>query len=472
MSANFSAMLLRMKTINLLFLLALSIMVYPQSVATRLSNAFGQFEQDPQMVNGMASLYVVETKSGKVVFEKNGKIGLAPASTQKIITSVTAYELLGKDFRYKTEVGYLGTINNGTLNGPLLIKPSGDPTLGSWRWSSTKEDVVFKRISDALQRSGIRQYKGIAIDVEGWNSESIPDGWVWGDIGNYYGAGADAFNWHENQYDVQLRSGAVIGSPVSIVGTKPQLYQYHLRSELKAAAKGTGDNAYIYFTPGAEGVIRGTIPVEEKSFTISGAIPSPKLQFASSLEKMLTERGIKKEVAGSVFVERYESNVQTIHTEFSPTLDSIIYWFNKKSINLYGEALIKTIALQKKGKGDTEEGISVLKDFWKVRGVPVTELNMVDGSGLSPANRVTTKAQVTMLQYAQKQSWYRGFYYSLPEFNGMKMKSGTIGNVKGFAGYHTSKEGLTYIFSFLVNNYNGSANALVQKMYKVLDNLK
>jgi D-alanyl-D-alanine carboxypeptidase/D-alanyl-D-alanine-endopeptidase (penicillin-binding protein 4) len=54
----------------------------------------------------------------------------------------------------------------------------------------------------------------------------------------------------------------------------------------------------------------------------------------------------------------------------------------------------------------------------------------------------------------------------------MKMKSGTIGNVKGFAGYHTSKEGVTYIYSFLVNNYNGSAPALVQKMYKVLDHLK
>jgi len=472
MSANFSAMLLRMKTINLLFLLALSITVHAQSVSTRLTNAFSQFEQDPQMVNGIASLYVVEAKSGKVVFERNGKIGLAPASTQKIITSVTAYELLGKEFRYKTEVGYTGTISNGALNGTLLIRPSGDPTLGSWRWTGTKEEEVLKRIGDAVQKWGIKQYNGIAIDVEGWNSESIPDGWIWGDIGNYYGAGAEALNWHENQYDVQLRSGAAIGSPVSIVATKPQLYQYHLRSELKAAAKGTGDNAYIYFAPGADGVIRGTIPVDEKSFTISGAMPSPKLQFASALEKALTERGIKKNESGSVFVESEAGNVQFIHIEYSPSLDSIIYWFNKKSINLYGEALIKTIAYQKKSKGDTEEGISILKDFWKGKAVPVTELNMVDGSGLSPANRVTTKAQVTILQYAQKQPWYQGFYYALPEFNGMKMKSGTIGNVKGFAGYHTSKEGVTYIYSFLVNNYNGSATALVQKMYKVLDHLK
>jgi D-alanyl-D-alanine carboxypeptidase/D-alanyl-D-alanine-endopeptidase (penicillin-binding protein 4) len=54
----------------------------------------------------------------------------------------------------------------------------------------------------------------------------------------------------------------------------------------------------------------------------------------------------------------------------------------------------------------------------------------------------------------------------------MKLKSGTIGGAKGFCGYHASKSGKQYIVSFIVNNYNGSASALVQKMYKVLNVLK
>ena len=54
----------------------------------------------------------------------------------------------------------------------------------------------------------------------------------------------------------------------------------------------------------------------------------------------------------------------------------------------------------------------------------------------------------------------------------MKMKSGTISDVKGFCGYHRSREGREYIFSFLVNNYNGRASAIVAKMYRVLDVLK
>ena len=166
----------------------------------------------------------------------------------------------------------------------------------------------------------------------------------------------------------------------------------------------------------------------------------------------------------------YESD--TIYTHYSPSLDSIIYWFNKKSINLYGEALIKTFAHEKQGFGSTDSGVAIVQKFWKEKGLSDKELNIVDGSGLSPLNRVTTHAQVEILKYAKNKDWFPSFYNSLPEYNGMKMKSGTIHDVKGFCGYHKAKNGKEYIFSFLVNNYNGSAGDLVKKMYTVLDNLK
>ena len=100
------------------------------------------------------------------------------------------------------------------------------------------------------------------------------------------------------------------------------------------------------------------------------------------------------------------------------------------------------------------------------------ELNIVDGSGLSPLNRITTHAQVEILKYAKTRDWFPYFYDALPEYNNMKMKSGTISGAKGFCGFHTSKSGNEYIFSFLVNNYNGSPSALVDKIYKVLNVLK
>src|SRR3546814_8741287 len=69
---------------------------------------------------------------------------MATASTLKVITSASAFYLLGSDFRYQTRIGYTGRIDNaGVLQGDLLIVGSGDPTLGSWRWEETGEVQVL-----------------------------------------------------------------------------------------------------------------------------------------------------------------------------------------------------------------------------------------------------------------------------------------------------------------------------------------
>ena len=451
------------------FALLLSTAGGAQTVASRLSDAFGTFEKDAQLQQGIASLYVVDALTGKVIFEKNARTGLAPASTQKVITSVTAYELLGAPFRYRTEFSIVSE-GGGDY---LVIHPSGDPTLGSWRWKATGEEGMVNRLVASLKAAGVKSILGAKLEEKGWEDEPVPDGWIWQDIGNYYGAGARSLNWRENQFDIYLSSGNSIGDGVTIAGTKPQLYHYKLKSLVTSAAKGTGDNAYIYFPlQGGEGVIRGTIPAGESRFTISGSLPYPYRQFVSTVAHRLSGAGPLLNVSPEFAQKSPMTGLRKVHAEVSPPLDSIIYWFNRKSINLYGEALVKTVAFRKEGRGTTEKGIGLLQAFWKGKGIAPTELNMVDGSGLSPLNRVTTRAQVTILLHARNQAWFPGFYAALPEYNGMKMKSGTIRDVKGFTGYHRSADGKEYVFSFLVNNYNGSASTLVQKMYAVLNVLK
>ncbi len=443
-----------------------------QSITQKIQKAFTAFEKDSQLKHAISSLYVIDANTGQVVFNKNSQIGLAPASTQKIITSVTAFELLGKDYRYKTDFYLSEKVGSNSI---IYIEPSGDPTLGSWRWEQTKEANVLHRITDAIRKQDRKISWPIIINAEGWNTESIPDGWIWQDIGNYYGAGADVLNWRENQFDLVLKSGSNVGDPVSIAGTIPASLNMNFESTALAAPKQTGDNAYIYFQPSGDnyGIVRGTIPVNENKFIISGSMISPGSQFLSSLIDSIKGWYVKPESLEKVVLfKKYEKNVLMIHSEVSPSLDSIIYWFNKKSINLYGEALIKTLAYKKTGFGSTDSGVVVVQNFWKEKGLDKDELGIVDGSGLSPLNRVTTHSQVEILKYAKKKDWFPYFKTALPEYNGMSMKSGTIRGVKGFCGYHKAKNGKEYIFSFLVNNYNGSASALVNKMYKVLDILK
>jgi serine-type D-Ala-D-Ala carboxypeptidase/endopeptidase (penicillin-binding protein 4) len=452
------------------------ITISAQPVNEKLEKAFGQFEADSQLKHAIASLYVIDAATGQIAFDKNSQVGLAPASTQKIITSVTAFELLGKDYRYKTELGYRGTINNNILTGQLLITGHGDPTLGSWRYSTTKEEEILEKWLTGIKKKGIKKVNGFFArnSGKGWTSKFTPDGWIWQDIGNYYGAGADDVNWRENQYDMILRSGARPGDKVDIVKTIPELVNVRFSSEAVAGARGSGDNAYIYLAPYSDyGILTGTIPPGEKAFKISGSLPVPWLQLLYQMNERMKKENI--EVTNS-----YDSShginhfmdMEVFSTIYSPSLDSIIYWFNKKSINLYGEALIKTFAYQKTGIGSTDSGVAIVRRFWKEKGLDEDELNIYDGSGLSPLNRVTTHAQVEILKYAKSKDWFPYFYDALPEYNAIKMKSGTISDVKGFCGYHTAKDGKQYIFSFLVNNYTGRSSELVNKMYRVLDGIK
>ncbi|MGB5008309.1 MAG: D-alanyl-D-alanine carboxypeptidase, partial [Ferruginibacter sp.] len=76
-----------MKTFFLSFSLLAGTIVFAQPMQARLTNGFKKFEADPQFKNALISLYVVETKTGKLVFDKNAQVGLAPASSLKVVTS-------------------------------------------------------------------------------------------------------------------------------------------------------------------------------------------------------------------------------------------------------------------------------------------------------------------------------------------------------------------------------------------------
>ena len=452
-----------------------------QELVEKLRAAVKSLETDPQLRHGLLGFYVADAKTGKTIFARNEQVGLAPASTQKIITSACAYEMLGKNFRFNTCIRHTNSIRDGILTGDICIIGRGDPTLGSWRWTETTEQKVLERILTILQHKTLKEITGdIIIDDVSYTFQPLPEGWIWQDIGNYYGAGCWGFNWRENQYDLVLQSGNRIGDTTKIVRTNPLISGFTLANFIVAAQKGSGDNGYIYSSPFSEtGFTTGTIPVGEKAFTISGSMPWPAFQFAKALEEKLKENNIV--VGGSVNVQSrmwmkgapVKISSVTEDSISSPTLDSMNYWFMRKSINLYGEAFLKALAFQPQlGPTSTEKGIEVLKKFWSERGIEKSALNILDGSGLSPQNRVTAHSLVKVLQFARQRSWYQSFYHSLPVYNGMKIKSGSIGGARSFAGYHTSSKGDQFIVAIIVNNYDGSSTDIVRKMYKVLDVLK
>jgi serine-type D-Ala-D-Ala carboxypeptidase/endopeptidase (penicillin-binding protein 4) len=461
-----------------------------QDIKQKLEDQVKALVADSQMRAGILGLYVANAQTGEEIFSWNGKTGLAPASTQKIITSVAAFELLGNDYRYKTEFwGGDSTLykepkkKKKALND-LFVIGAGDPTLGSWRYASTKEDVIADSLAAAMQRMKYDRLKGCVFSLQNkFDLVNTPGGWIYDDMGNYYGAGTAAVNWKENQFDLTLLPGKNEGDPVEI-DTAEMRGRIGVHFNLLTTGKtGSGDNAYIYYDKQGRVIVAGTAASATGKLTISGAA-EPHVYLGIRLAYLLKKKiSIPFVLAGEML---YDSSVrrsaemnecapqpkELLYTHYSPALDSIIYWFMKRSINLYGEALLKTIAFEKTGVGSTDSGVVYVRRFYKEKGFDIAGLRIIDGSGLSPQNRVAPESLCKVLSYARQQSWFPAFAQSFPRFNDMNLKSGTIGGAKSYAGYHTAADGKEYVVSIVVNNYDGTARSIESKMFKVLDVLK
>jgi len=449
------------------------------SLQQKLSAAFSRLQADSQCKYASVSLTVLDAKTGEQVFAGNPNVGLAPGSTLKTVTTITAFNLLGKDFKYQTPFGYSGTITDGTLNGDLIIKGTGDPTLGSWRWENTTQNYVLNALVTALKKAGIKKINGRIIgDDSLYGSQAIPDGWIWQDLGTYYGAGATALCWHENQFDINLKTGPV-GSAIRVAGSTPAVPYLTFKSELTNGAAGTGDNAYPYLPTGLTNImyLRGTYAIDQTKKLVSAAYPDPAYDAAFRLLDSLRRLGIIVTGAAESSLSLTAKGLQsppitiTLTTLLSPSLSQIVYWTNRKSLNLYAEELLKAIAAKAGKEVTTPNGITVIQNFWKARGIDANSMDMIDGCGLSPEDRITTMTVATIMQSAKKEAWFADFYDSLPIYNDMHMKSGSIHNVQAYTGYQTH-QGRELVFSIMVNNYNGPGKAIREKMFRVLDELK
>lgn len=444
-------------------LFAVSQVLFAQSLTQKLDKSVAELLNSPGATSANLSFYVSD-KDGNRVYDYNGNRGLSTASTQKIFTAATALEILGKDFKYTTTVGTDGAVSGKTLNGNLILFSNGDPTLGSWRYDGYKPEDFKAKMLAALQLKGINEISGdLVMDDSYFDFQSVPGGWPWNDMGNYYGAGVWGINWRENQFDMQMN-----GKDMRAINT--ELPGVNWINDVQTG--GSSDQSLIYTAPHSNtAYITGTLPA--KAITVSGAMPNPPLTLGNEIKTWLADSGIR--LSGKVTSAselRIQNKPQTykIKDELlswqSPTLDKMVFWFLKKSINLYGENFVKTLGKERHGKGSFAAGVAYLKEFWTGKGIAPAMINFADGSGLSPQNYVSAKAEVQALLWCRKQPWFNAYFDGFPtQNNGMKMKSGTMKDVKSFAGYHGN-----YVFSIIINNYQG--NSPSDALFKVLNVLK
>lgn len=450
--------------------------------------------QAPYMRGASFSLVVKDVQEGRTVYSYDTDRLQSPASVLKTVATATALEILGEDYRYPTTLEYDGILENGTLEGNLYIKGSGDPSLGSSHFAPGQNKFLSTWIA-ALQKAGIKHITGSVISDESiFDTEGVSIKWLREDMGNYYAPGSYGISIFDNMYKLSLQTGAAGTRPV-LKGTEPDIPFIRFKNYLKAAPV-SSDSAYIIGAPLDDvRYLYGVLPANREAYVLKGDIPDPALYLARYLTDQLQQKGIRVDGSPSCYRIEVEENRwkkgerKEIVTTYSPTLREIASICNHVSHNLYADALVKTVGLQYKPRRNEMissfgRGVQVVKEYWEKKGLDVFPLRMNDGSGLAPADKVSAGFMGELLVYMATESAVSdAFIASLPRagiegsvrnfLKGSKLqgkahlKSGGITGVRSYAGYIT-KDGKTYAVAVFSNNYSCPMSRMTRALEKLL----
>lgn len=380
-----------------------------------------------------------------------------PKSIQKLLVQALALKSLGAKKTFITMVQTNGFVEKGILKGDLFIKASFDPTFNSRFFQNNCLD----KICEILQTNSIHTVAGnILID----NDDQIDPGvgsWALEDIGNYYAAVANQFNYKDNSYSLTFNVSTGVDL-VSLSGIEPK----KVINQVASGSKGSGDKAYIYNLPTGEVLVKGTLDESFGSYTIYGADTQPKQRFIHDLSEKLKSCGIT--LKGESNAKR--KAVVTLGTIESAPLQQIFEISSKKSLNLVYEAILKKIASEKTGEGSREKGLEILSSFLHSESNMGEDFRLFDASGLSTKCAVTPFGFVTFLESLKDKEYFSAFLETMPKLKIYSsltrhlpkpiptcfIKSGGSSLIQSYAGYVLTKNQNLVPFCFISNQLFGS----------------
>ena len=427
-------------------------------------------------------LLIVDAHTGETLYEKNADHYFVPASNMKLFTTALALAKLGPDYRFRTTLETRGAVSpDGALSGDVVLVGRGDPNLSNRKFPfELKEEFdgapekVLAELADALAARGVKEITGDVVgDDSYFPRERYPNGWEIDDMVWEYGAAISAIVVDDNTVALTLTPGEKMGDPVNAT-VAPLTPDFALQNGVTTSAAGLKSDLTLTREPGASLVeVRGTLPAKSAPRKLVLAIEEPALHAASLLAGFLAERGVKVDgKIRAVHVPDADISPRTILAEhMSVPLADSVKLVNKISQNLHAEMLLRTAARQNGMWSTPEDLLKVPQDFYAAAGIAPDDVIQTDGSGLSRHDLITPRAAVTLLKYAQGQTWFAPYYASLPvagidgslqdRLKGtvaagrIHAKTGSVEHVRTLSGFAETPSGRKLIFSFLSNNQGG-----------------
>lgn len=402
-------------------------------------------------------IYIKELTTGKVLASHNASLALTPASVTKAVTTATALSTLGADFRFTTDfvlTGSRSSSDRARWDGDLLVLSSGDPTLGSSEFSSTKN--VTDSVIAGVRRLGITSISGSVIVVEDMKDPGPCPTWECEDIAWPYGAALYGFNYRGNCVRAYPDKGTTV--PASDLKITVRTSDGSSLDQLR----GIGSDNLTVWAPAATRRRQG--------WSINTTNPNPAATYTVVLARRLSDAGISM---GGKPSGAARQNPQIVYRCLSPRADEICRSLMKRSDNLFAEGMLRAIDPD----GSRDDCIDAEKDFWTDNGISARFTVIRDGSGLTRSNRFSPEFLGRMLEYMAASPLARTYVDCFPvagvdgtmkSFGAkttlkgrLALKTGSLSSVHTYAGYRLSPKGTpTHVVVVMVNGFFCSRTAL------------
>ena len=163
------------------------------------------------MAQAMWGVEVRSMATGAVLYERNSRKLMMPASNMKIVTLATAARTLGWDYRFTTTLETAAPVEAGTLAGDLFVRGGGDPTINH---RDDRAVAMLDRWAQALKAAGIERIDGRIIgDDNAFDDATLGGGWAWDYLQYGYAAPVGALEFNESVAALTVRAGAHEGEP-------------------------------------------------------------------------------------------------------------------------------------------------------------------------------------------------------------------------------------------------------------------
>lgn len=426
------------------------------------------------------SVYVEDIASGEAIVEWNEAVMRNPASVEKMVTTLIALDTLGPTYTWKTDIYFLGDVQDGVLNGDLLLKGYGDPYLVTER---------FWQLLRRIRQAGVNRIEG---DLQ------IDDSFF--DIGLYDPGAFDhrplrAYNVAANALLTNFKVVRYFFEPNAAgtgvkVALEPPLANVAIDNRLRRSnGVCRGYQRGITITPSdnvRKITFSGKFPSGCKLYAMDRAVLGHNEYTYGLFETLWKEVG--GEISGTwknVIVNAEEMPAFSFE---SLPLTEIITKVNKHSNNVMARQVLYTLGAEKYGPPGTEaKGRMYIEEWLDSHGMNSAELLLDNGAGLSRESRMTARQLADLLRFAYESPYMPEFLSSLslagldgtlsrrfgngPLSGKAHIKTGSLDHVSAFAGYFQARSGKRYIVVMLHNQtdvHRGSGEEVQEALLRWL----